>query len=152
MNAILSYIASSTTLSHLKARKPQFHSPSHSLFYHLWQSHYAQNTAANGLNLGYRKTYTQTFNWKGFRLCTVLEVEVGFRIGWLLTDGVHASCLPLSFSSLFDSRHKIECTAEGQACAHSGDPFLLLRLQNVPFARKSKSSEGMKLSDHLRGK
>ena len=31
------------------------------------------------------------------------------------------------------SQHKMECTAEGQACAHSGDPFVLLRLQ--PLAK-----------------
>ena len=64
-NAILSCIASSTSLSQLKARKPQFHLPSH---------FFAQNTAVNGLSLRYRKTYAQTLNWKGFRICKVLKV------------------------------------------------------------------------------
>ena len=31
------------------------------------------------------------------------------------------------------TQHKMECTAEGQACAHSGDPFMLLCLQ--PLAK-----------------
>ena len=55
------------------------------------------------------------------------------------------------------TQHKMECTGEGQACAHSGHPFMLLSLQpstkNVHFARKSQNSlrRHGTLSDHLRG-
>ena len=54
------------------------------------------------------------------------------------------------------TQHKMECTEEGQACAHSGDPFMLLRLQpsaktyTLPGSRKALF-ETHKLSDHLRG-
>ena len=69
-------------------------------------------------------------------------------------------CLPELHTAAL-TQHKVECTAEGQpgqACAHSGDPFMLLHLQpsaktHTLHGSRKALFEGMKHtnSDHLHG-
>ena len=83
--------------------------------------------------------------------------EPEYETNWVI-NAVARRLPALQTAFLTQHQHKMECTAEGQACAHSGDPFMLLRLQ--PSAKtytlngsRKALFKGMKhkLSDHLRG-
>ena len=63
------------------------------------------------------------------------ELSRAQGVAWV-RDYQHGSALLTSITKIYitleaasSTQYKMECTAEGQACAHSGDPFMLLRLQ-----------------------